>query len=190
MRAIFNKAINDEDIRKEIYPFGKGKYQIPSSKKVKKALNREQLKKLFEAEPQTPEQEKAKDFWFFSFGCSGMNLKDIAMMRHKDLKGNKLVYYRAKTINTSKANLKPIETYLNEYSLRVIAKYGNPDKSPDNLIFPIINDQQTKDEQHRIIKNFTRFINQNLKTLAEAEGLPGEISTYWGKALFCNKCNT
>lgn len=184
LRAIFNKAINDKDIPKETYPFGKSKYQIPSPKRVKKALSREQLKKLFEAKPQIPEQEKAKDFWFFSFSCSGMNLKDIATLRYKNMQGNKLIYYRSKTINTSKANLKPIETYLNDYSLSVIEKYGNPNKSPENLIFTIINDQQTKDEQHRIIKNFTRFVNQNLKNLAEAEGLPGEISTYWARHSF------
>ena len=76
LRVVFNNAIDDKDISNNIYPFGKKKYQIPTSKKVKKALNREQLKSLFNSKPKTKEQEEAKDFWFFSYMSYGMNLKD------------------------------------------------------------------------------------------------------------------
>ena len=39
LRAVFNEAIEAKIIRRETcYPFGKRKYRIPSSKKVKKAL--------------------------------------------------------------------------------------------------------------------------------------------------------
>ena len=79
LRVVFNNAIDDKDISNNIYPFGKKKYQIPTSKKVKKALNREQLKSLFNSKPKTKEQEEAKDFWFFSYMSYGMNLKDALL---------------------------------------------------------------------------------------------------------------
>ena len=64
LRTIFNQAIEENDINKEIYPFGKsnGKYQIPSAQKKKKALTSDQLQLLFNTEPSHPDHQKAKDF--------------------------------------------------------------------------------------------------------------------------------
>ncbi len=184
LRAIFNTAISEDDILGELYPFGRGKYQLPKVRKVKKALTREQLKKLFEAIPQTPDQEKAKSFWFLSYSLNGMNPKDIAMLRHKNIQGDKIIYYRSKTINTGKADLKPITVYLNDFSRSVMEKYGNPTKEPGELIFPIIKDRQTAIEQSRKIGNFIRILNQHIKELAIQEGLPGDISAYWARHSF------
>ncbi|MBI9038450.1 MAG: site-specific integrase [Bacteroidales bacterium] len=183
LRAVFNKAINDNEIPAEIHPFGKGKYEIPEADKAKKVLSKEQIKQLFESIPRTPEQEKAKDFWFFSYACNGINIKDIVLLKYKDLSDKKFSYYRAKTINTKRKKIL-IEVYLNEYILSIIEKYGNKDKSPKNYIFSVIEDNQNEEDKHRKIKNFTKFINQNIKKLAIAEGLPSEISTYWARHSF------
>ncbi len=181
LRAIFNKAIREGELEEAYYPFGKGKYQIPSSGKVKKALSIEQLKVLFESKPKTPEQQKAKDFWFFSYSLNGINAKDIAQLRYKQIEGDSVTFYRAKTIHTSKANLKPISGYLTNYVKKVISTYGNSDKAPNNLVFDIISDQFTAEENHFRVKNFVRFINQHIKKLCEELGLPGNISYYWAR---------
>ncbi len=65
LRTIFNNAISDKVISNEIYPFGKRKYSVPNPKGVKKAFTDKELKLLYEGEPSTPEQEKAKAFWFW-----------------------------------------------------------------------------------------------------------------------------
>ncbi len=99
LRVIFNNAII-----KDIYPFGakkNNKYQIPNTKKVKKALNPNQLKCLFDAEVKNRNEAKAKAFWFLSYSCNGMNLKDIALLKYSDIKGDKFEYYRAKTFDKS-----------------------------------------------------------------------------------------
>jgi integrase len=184
LRTVFNKAIDDKDIDKDIYPFGKRKYQVPAVKNVKKALNNIELKQLFEAKPFTPEQEKAKDFWFFSYSCNGINVKDIALLRNKNIESDRIIYYRAKTIKTAKADLKPIVVYLTDYSKGIIEKYRNTNNNPNSLLFDIINDNQTPDEQQKRIKNFTKFINQNLKKLTTKIGLNCDISTYWARHSF------
>lgn len=184
LRTVFNTAIDDKEIDADIYPFGKRKYQVPAVRSVKKALSKEQLKQLFDAKPNTPEQQRAKDFWFFSYSCNGMNIKDIALLRYKDLQEQKLIFYRAKTINTSKTDLKPVTVYLTDYAKEVIEKYGNRNKAPECLIFPIINEVNEAGEKQRAIKNFTKFINQNLKKLALNNGITGEISTYWARHSF------
>ncbi|MBA7522399.1 Tyrosine recombinase XerC [subsurface metagenome] len=184
LRAVFNAAINEGDISREIYPFGLRKYQLPSVRKVKKSLTREQLKQLFEASPRTPEQEKAKDFWFLLYSFNGMNVKDLVSLRYKDIENDKITYFRAKTVNTAKADLKAITVYLNDFSRSIIKKYGSSPNDPGKLIFSVINDRQNATKKHSSTKNFVRFINQNLKKLAIIEGLPVDISVQWSRHSF------
>jgi len=183
LRAIFNTAIQQKVIVPDVYPFGKRKYSIPAPKGVKKALAKEQLKTLFEATPCTPEQEKAKAFWFFSYSCNGMNLKDIANLRFKDISGDVLTFSRAKTSNTNRAQA-PVIVYLNEYTLSIIEKYGNTNKAPDNYIFSITDTTKESEKQHAQLKNFVRYVNQHFLKFAKNVGINESVSTYWARHSF------
>lgn len=183
LKAIFNSAIRNKDISEDLYPFGRNKYIIPSSNNTKKALSREQLKTLYNSRPKTKEQEKAKDFWFLSFNCNGMNIKDIALLKHKDLEDEKFEFYRAKTKLTSKANLETITVFLNPYIKDIIKKHGT-DANSSHYVFDILSSIDNAEVQRKKIQNFTRYINQHLKTLCIENGLPGTISTYWARHSF------
>jgi hypothetical protein len=52
-----------------------------------------------------------------------MNIKDIALLKFKNIH-NEIKYYRAKTVNTKKGNLKEIIVYLNDYTKNIIQKYN------------------------------------------------------------------
>jgi integrase/recombinase XerD len=186
LRSVFNEAIQAGDIEKELYPFGKNdkKYLIPASSKKKKALDREQLSRLFHAEPANPEQEKAKAFWFFSLACNGMNMKDIALLRYENLDGDSLNFVREKTKNTTRGNQMEISVPLTGKAKAVLEKYGNPNTGNKQFVFPILSDSLTEEEKHWEVKNFTRFVNQHLKRLAESVGITGDISTYWARHSF------
>ena len=184
LRAVFNKAIADRDIDSESYPFGKRLYQIPSSRGVKKSLTKDQLKTLYKAKPKSKEQKKAKDFWFFSYACNGMNMKDIALLKYKDLGDDSIVYFRSKIKNTSKGELKPVMVYLTDLSRSVIEEYCNVKKTDETYLFPILDSFDDENAQRRKVQNFTRSVNQHLKKLAVDIGLPKEISTYWARHSF------
>ena len=97
LRTIFNQAIADGPIGQDYYPFGKRKYQIPAGRNVKKALSKEELKKLYEHQVEKGSvQDKAKDFWFLSFLCNGMNMKDILLLRYRDINDDKITFVREK----------------------------------------------------------------------------------------------
>ena len=66
----------------------------------------------------------------------------------------------------------------------VIDKYGNKDRGPKKLIFPIVSDDQDEEAKFLMTKNFTRFVNQNLKNLARNNGITGKISSYWARHSF------
>lgn len=185
LRSIFNDAIESNDIKDEVYPFGKGKgrYQIPNSTGNKSALDREQLAVLFTSTPRTPDQERAKDFWFFSYACNGMNIKDIAQLKVRDVKGDHLNFLRAKTINTKKSNLVPITVYLNDYAQSIIAKYRTGQR-PDDYLFNILDPSIDIEKRQKVIKNFTRFINQHIKKLADWAGLGTDLSVQWARHSF------
>jgi len=184
LRVIFNYAISLRDISPDIYPFGENLYEIPAVRNVKKALSKEQLKLLYNSPPMTPEQERAKDFWFFSYTCNGMNIKDIAKLRYENIIDNRLVFYRTKTVHTKRKKQTPITVYLTEFAKGVIQKYGNQNKSPKSFIFQIITELDTDFEKYHKMQNFTRFINQHLKQLAIANGITNEISSYWARHSF------
>jgi len=184
LRALFNSAIEDKT-EGIVYPFTrkkdeKKKYKIPKAEAVKKALSKEQLKELFDSEPLTPEQIKAKDFWFFSYSCNGMNIKDIANLKRKDFNEDSFSFYRAKTITTV-ARKKKIQVYLNDFSRSIIEKYGSENTTPDSFVFDIISKNDNAEIQHSKISNFNCFISQNLKKLCKEIRLPKEISAYWAR---------
>lgn len=180
LRAIFNKAIKEGIIDEVYYPFGKGKYTIPAPQGIKKALSKEQLKVLFGGKPNTPEQEKAKAYWFFSYACNGINFKDMLNLKQRDINKDTLSFVRAKTSNTKKDS-KPIQVHLNDFILSVIEEQGNKDKSPQNLIFPILNNIDNSEDKKRKTQNFIRFVNQHFKKYAESLGINENISTYWAR---------
>lgn len=184
LRVIFNKAMDQKVIDKEIYPFGIRKYEIPASSNTKKAFDSDQLQKLFQAVPKIEEQEKAKDYWFFSFVCNGMNIKDIVYLKWRNINDGQIEFVREKTKRTKKTKQKTIQVPLTDFAKSFIEKYGNSDRSKNSYVFPIINDDMSEEEKDQKKRSFTRFINQHLKNLAKDNGLNGDISTYWARHSF------
>ncbi len=184
LRAIFNTAIANGDVNSKIYPFGKekSKYKVSSVKKVKKTLKQEELKKLFESTG-SEEQLRAKDFFFFSYNCSGMNFKDIANLTYGQIDGNRLKFFRKKTENTTSEQTE-ISVYLTPFAHDVIKQYGLPNKGSNTFIFNIINKEMSPEDKQKAIKNFTRSVNQGLKKLAKKVNIDENISTYYARHSF------
>jgi len=184
LRVVFNRAIELKNIESALYPFGVKRYEIPASSNTKKAFDSDQLKTLFQVKAETPEQEKARDFWFFSFVCNGMNMKDILHLKWKNIDNGQIIFVREKTKRTKKANSKPIQVPLTDFAKSFIEKYGNKEKEPNGFIFSILDEKMTAEKQHFEKLKFIRFVNQHIKHLAKANGLTEDISTYWARHSF------
>lgn len=185
LRTIFNLALADGIITHEYYPFGKRKYQIPAGRNIKKALGKPDLKKLAEFPVEEGSiRDKARDFWFLSFQCNGMNIRDILLLRYRDIQGNKIVFTRAKTQRTNKGNQKPIVVMITDPIKAIIDKWGQKKATARTFIFPFLNDDMKAREQLEVTKNFTRFINQHMKPLAREAGIDADVTTYWARHSF------
>jgi integrase/recombinase XerD len=188
LRAMFNEADAAREIdKRNTYPFGRyqGKYKIAASRNPKKALNQEQLGAFLYADvAPNSVQEKARDFWFFSYVASGMNPKDIAFLRYSDLSDTAITFYREKSKRTGRADAKPIIVTLNGFLGNIVKKYGNERVNENTFVFDVLNDEMTAERKHKAVQNFTRFINQHCKRIAATVGIGDEISMNWARHSF------
>ena len=179
LRAIFNEAAENKIIRKEkCYPFGKRRYQIPTSKNVKKALKLEDVAKIYHYKPECEQESKAKDFWLFSYLANGINPKDIAFLKYKNIEEEFIVFERAKTENTTRSNPKVISVFITEEIRRIIISWGNSDHSPGNYIFPILQHGINPLRQYELIELFIRSINEWMEKIRVKLKIERRVSTY------------
>lgn len=184
LRAVFNAAIDSRYIKPELMPFGraKSKYTIPAPRKSKRALTSAQVAALFNYDySQHPARKKARDFWFMSFFGQGMNINDILKLKYKTVTDTAFTFVRSKTNTTNKKNAAPVTVMINEFIRYMFKTYGNPDKSPENYVFPVLNDTMTDKEIVRAIDNFTVSVNKRLKPVAKILDLPPDFSTYYAR---------
>jgi integrase/recombinase XerD len=182
LRAIFNTAISAGEIEKDLYPFGKNKYEIPGGGNTKKALDKKDLKALFsyDAEENSP-IEKARDFWFLSYMANGMNIRDICELKYSNVENDKFTFIRTKTKRITKKNPKPITVIITDPLRVILNKYSNKNTGPHTYVFPIFTHKMDATEKVRACESFTRFINQHIKKLAEKVGVDTDISTYYAR---------
>lgn len=178
LRAIFNEAIRNGEVHPNLYPFGKGKYQIPGGKKSKKAIKFSEVEKIFHYEPKHEGEARARDWWMFSFFINGVNIKDIARLKYKDIDEKKITFVRAKTERTTKKDLKPITAYLNPEAEEIIKKWGNKPALPNSFVFPILKEGLTAKQEHSKINSATSTVNKYIKRIAAQVGIKTNLTSY------------
>ncbi|MDR2955112.1 MAG: site-specific integrase [Prevotella sp.] len=184
IRAIFNEVKTLGIVKEAQYPFGKGKYEIPIGKGRKMALTLQQIKQIISYTDGAEATEHYRDLWFFSYLCNGINVNDLLRLKFSNIDRDEIHFYRSKTIKTSREK-KEIEALLTPEMKHIIKRWGNPDKSPDNYIFPFLDGYNTPLEQKKRTQDVTRRINKRLKMIGDALGISG-ISTYTARHSFAS----
>jgi integrase len=110
-------------------------------------------------------------------------MKDICLLRYKNIIGNRIVVKRAKTANSNNSSQK-VEMTLSPEIKAIIDELGNQDKSPDAYIFNILKHGISAQDERDAIQSFTRNVNKHLKKISEEIGLKDVITTYWARHSF------
>lgn len=184
LRAILNEAKSVGIIKEAQYPFGRGKYEIPIGKGRKMALTLQQIKQVITYTDGSEATEHYRDLWFFSYLCNGININDLLKLKFSNIEGDEIFFYRSKTIHTSKEK-KEIGASLTPEMKKIIDRWGNPDKNPNNYVFSFLDGYTTPLEQKKRIQDVTRRINKRLKMIGDALGISG-ISTYTARHSFAS----
>ncbi|MEO6730184.1 MAG: site-specific integrase [Ferruginibacter sp.] len=187
LRTIFNEAIEDGIIKREkCYPFGRRKYRIPAAKNTKKALDLSDVKKIYyyKCDPKNQSEQRAKDFWLFSYFGNGMNPKDIACLQYKNIHDGYIIFERSKTERALRSDPKPITVFITDDMLEIINRWGNKDKSLNNYIFPIMEAGVTPLRQYELMQLLVKFINDWMKVILKNLGIDKKGTTYVARHTF------
>lgn len=180
LRAIVNEAIVNKIIPADMYPFGlerKKKYEIPTSRNIKKALDIKSLRAIIDYEPTSENEAKAKDFWLFSFYCNGLNMKDIFKLKYCDIQGDFLYVNRQKTMRTKK-EAEQIEIYITKPIAAIINRWGNSDKSPTEYVFDIYKKDADTEQNYDLGNLFIHVINRHMVNIGKKLNLNIKLTTY------------
>ena len=106
LRSILNKAIKENVCSEKYYPFKHFKMsKYNNIKTEKRAITKEEILKIKNIDlTELQHLVDAKNIFMFSYYCRGMNFIDIAFLKWKDIKKNRLVYTRKKIRNYSILN--------------------------------------------------------------------------------------
>lgn len=161
IRAIFNKAIDDEIIQADLYPFRK--FKIPSKKTSKRSLTIKQLKTLYKAKLSGKEKQSI-DVFFLSFFLIGINMKDLFRLRPDNIRDGRIVYDRAKTKKEYSIKIEPeAMAIINRYK----AKEGE-------WLF-------TFPEQYARTYEFNKAVNKFIRRVAVKKKINVPITTYYAR---------
>ncbi len=179
IRTVFNLGISKSITTIEVYPFGKGKYQIrfPETKKI--GLSIEEVKALETLEGLTKAQQYALNAWLISFYFAGIRISDVLQLKWSDFKDDRLLYRMDK-------NSKLV-------SLKISDKVRDILQSLDRNINSVylfkelegINEDDRKLLRTRI-KTTTRNFNRRLEIVAEKAGIDKSLSMHIARHSFGN----
>ncbi len=188
LRTVFNEANHIGIINKQkCYPFGRRKYLIPTSRRTPKALGLEEIGMIYNYKTSCKSEEYAKSLWLFSYFGNGMNTKDLAHLKYKNIEGDFLTFDRAKTELTARGNHKSITVFLNEDMKAIIEKWGNKDRLPQNYIFPILKPDLGPLEMYKAVPIATRFINDWMMKIGKKLGFDLKLSTIVSRHSFSTR---
>lgn len=177
IRAIYNKAIKDEIIDANLYPFKH--YKIKTEPTEKRALEWDKFKKIIELNL-SPEHEcfDARNYFVASYMMYGMNFSDMAYLRKENILDDRIKYRRRKTS-------KLYDIRITENLQTILSHYMNLKKST-GYIFPIIK-RSTLIEQDKDIQWARKTYNKKLKTIAELCGIEENLTSYVSRHSFATQ---
>jgi integrase len=182
IRAIMNEALQLGLIKEKQYPFGRGKYEIPTGRGRKMALSLQQIKMLVNYTDGFEGTEHYRDLWFFSYLCNGINFADLVTMKYSNIQNDEICFMRTKTVRTSKVK-KEICAVITPEMQAIIDKWGNPDKQPDNYVFGFLQGGETAVQIKAKTRDVISRCNKYLRKIGKAIGIEG-ISTYTARHSF------
>ena len=171
---------NIKELKGYSYPFGKGKYEIPTGISIKTALTHNEVGLIasYQVEENTNEH-RFRDYWLFSFLCNGINMKDIALLKYSNIiDGEIIAFLRAKTKRERKGKPQLIEIALTKEVGRIIDKWGNKPATEESYIFPILEPGLTPQQEYERIQQTIKMTNKYIKGITQSIGIDRKVTTY------------
>lgn len=162
IRTLFNRAIKIGIIEQRFYPFGKNKIQIKFPETQKVGLSVEEVRSMANLTNLTPQEEHARNVWFFSFYLAGMRVGDVLKIRWNDIYDGRLHYRMNK-------NDKLLSLKLPEKILPILEVYKADKQKNDDFIFPELKKANLESAKDVLAKSKTANAKFNLYLISIAK---------------------
>ncbi len=160
IRQVFGRALTENQIGQEYYPFFKKKLRTEKTNKVK--LNEKEMLRIVDLDLSIKTSiGRSQRYFIFSYFSCGMRFADVCNLRKQDISDDFLLSYRmGKTGETATFKL-------TLQSISVLEEFGFKNKKPNDFVFPLI-DKEYKDpfELRRRISSSNALVNKDLKKIA------------------------
>lgn len=176
IRAVFNRARNEEVIPHSVYPFNK--YKIKSEKTIQRALKETELQKLWHSDIElNKEQLFALDMFRLTFCLMGINFSDLASLKAENLVDGRVVYKRLKT-------KKLYSIKLTEEAIQILILYSDDKRK---YLLPILPDKSlTPIKLKNVLKQKVKMTNKHLKNIGVKMKLSIPVTTYVARYSWAN----
>lgn len=174
LRTLMNKAIAEGYCPAEIYPFKAYIISKLHTETFKRALTREQIRKLSEVKVKDDSKLfHSKNYFLFSYYVMGMNFSDMAFLKWSNIREERLHYERVKTGGNHNVKLlPPAVEILNYYKENYL-------QSQKDFVFPILNESHsTSQSVNNRIKKVLKQTNSDLKEIARLAKVDFHLTTY------------
>lgn len=167
-RVLYNRAITENIVKADYYPFRIYKVSKLKKETVKRSITKLDVEKIINYNTDRAYTQLAIDLFYFSYLSGGINFVDMAYLTRDNIIDTRLVYTRKKT-------KKLIKLPIQDKALEIVEKY----KSDNIYLFPILsgfhkNPQQKANRVNKVL----RIINKSLKEVGEELNLPIDLTTY------------
>ncbi|MDO9374558.1 MAG: site-specific integrase [Ferruginibacter sp.] len=163
LRSLYQQCIKDGLIVVKVNPFLN--VSVGWTVASKSVLYPEQLKALWEYQPDGLMETRAKDFFFFCYLGNGINPKDVSELKVKNVKNDMIVFVRQKTKGTQQTP-KEVMIYIDDEIRRILNLYGSKSTNPNDYLFDWFNKCKDLKHHNATFKRFKGTHNSSLKKIA------------------------
>ena len=180
LRATYNKAIEAKIVAREKNPFIEYKLSHFNTKTIKRALSKNDILKIINADctGQSKLRQLTHDLFSFSYLCGGISFVDIANLTRQNIVEDRLIYQRQKTHGN-------INLLLSKEDSTIIEKYSTYQQKAEYL-FPILHCKRhiTPMQKSNRVHKICHQVNTELRTFAQELKITAEVTTYVARHSF------
>lgn len=180
LRATYNKAIEAKIVAREKNPFIEYKLSHFNTKTIKRALSKNDILKIINADctGQSKLRQLTHDLFSFSYLCGGISFVDIANLTRQNIVEDRLIYQRQKTHGN-------INLLLSKEASTIIEKYSTYQQKAEYL-FPILHCKRhiTPMQKSNRVHKICHQVNTELRTFAQELKITAEVTTYVARHSF------
>lgn len=181
IRLLYNRAIVDKVVSKDLYPFGKGGFKIKFPDTHKVGLNKKEIKIMETINNITEIERHSLNVWLYSFYFAGMRVSDVLLTKWSMIYDGRLHYRMGK-------NSKIVSLKIPAKALEILKYYEMDKNSNDDFVFPEMKkvDFSNAKDIYNKIKVATSKLNTNLKAIAKKNGIEKKVTMHIARHTFGN----